>query len=320
MPWFKIDDSAHSHPKWVKAGNAALGLWARCGSYSAQHLTEGVVPGDVARMYGTAPQARKLVKVGLWHEAGHDCDRCPQPDAGDYVMHDFFESGRNTTKAQAEAARDAAAERQRRRRAKQDTEKNASDSPSKTDRFVDEKSANRGRKDPPFSQSAAGQEGLSQRDATDGVTPPHADSHASTPYGSTTDGRPRAGDAHPDPIPDWALPLVHLMQANGLDAIRWNLNSADWVTVHALMKAKGEQPMAACAIQSARNARTGVSSAKYFIPGWKQLPNKAPDDPGGIPQLRVLSGEARRGGAYDDHHILTPEQARDIAANGGINI
>lgn len=79
MAWFKIDDSSHMHPKIVKAGNAALGLWVRAGAYSAQHLTEGTVPAVVARQYGTAPQARKLVTVGLWHEHGHTCPRCPQP-------------------------------------------------------------------------------------------------------------------------------------------------------------------------------------------------------------------------------------------------
>lgn len=34
MPWFVVDDSAHSHPKFIKAGNAAVGLWMRCGSDS----------------------------------------------------------------------------------------------------------------------------------------------------------------------------------------------------------------------------------------------------------------------------------------------
>ena len=35
MPWFIVDDSAHSHPKLIKAGNSAVGLWMRCGSYAA---------------------------------------------------------------------------------------------------------------------------------------------------------------------------------------------------------------------------------------------------------------------------------------------
>ena len=63
MPWFKIDDSSHSHPKFVRAGNAALGLWVRCGAYSAQHLTEGHVPAEIVRVYGSPAQAAKLVKV-----------------------------------------------------------------------------------------------------------------------------------------------------------------------------------------------------------------------------------------------------------------
>ena len=117
MPWFRIDDKAHSHPKLIKAGNAALGLWLRCGSYAAQHLTDGIVPGVVAELYGTKPQAAKLVKAGLWHEHGHGCpDGCPDPVPGDYVFHDFLEDGRNTSRARAEAERKKARDRQSKHR------------------------------------------------------------------------------------------------------------------------------------------------------------------------------------------------------------
>lgn len=56
MTWFKVDDTAYGHPKVLKAGNAALGLWVKGGAYAAQHLTEGTVPGVVAQLYGTAPR------------------------------------------------------------------------------------------------------------------------------------------------------------------------------------------------------------------------------------------------------------------------
>ena len=56
MTWFKVDDTFYGHPKTLKAGNAAVGLWVKAGAYAAQHLTEGVVPGVVAQLYGTAPQ------------------------------------------------------------------------------------------------------------------------------------------------------------------------------------------------------------------------------------------------------------------------
>jgi hypothetical protein len=116
MPWFNVDDSAHSHPKIVKAGNAAFGLWTRCGSYVAQHLTDGIVPGAIAEMYGTAPTIKRLVAVGLWHQSGHACAACPQPDPGDFYMHDYTKNG-NPLRAEVLAKRAKAAEKKRRLRA-----------------------------------------------------------------------------------------------------------------------------------------------------------------------------------------------------------
>jgi hypothetical protein len=115
MPWFNVDDKAHSHRKIMKAGNAAVGLWARCGSYVAQHLTDGVVPGELAEMYGTAPQIAKLVKVGLWHPHGHICPSCPQPAEGDFYMHDYAANG-NPLRADVEQRRKRAADKKARQR------------------------------------------------------------------------------------------------------------------------------------------------------------------------------------------------------------
>lgn len=103
MPWFKIDDGFHSHPKVIAAGNAAIGLWARCGSWSSDQLTDGFVPAAVARMYGSAAEAKALVREGLWDAAD-----------GGYLMHDFHDF--NPTAETVRAEREAAAERQRRHR------------------------------------------------------------------------------------------------------------------------------------------------------------------------------------------------------------
>ncbi|MDT0451853.1 mucin-2 [Streptomyces hesseae] len=113
--WARLDDGFHSHPKIIRAGNAAAGLLVRVISYAGQHLTDGVVPGAVVREYGTAVQVRKLSAVGLLHAAGHDCTRCPQPDAGDYLVHDFLDS--NPSRSRVNADRERAAERQRQVRA-----------------------------------------------------------------------------------------------------------------------------------------------------------------------------------------------------------
>ncbi|MFF4026894.1 hypothetical protein ACFYY5_29000 [Nocardia elegans] len=65
-----VDDQAAFHTKFVTAGNGAIGLWVRAGSWSQapQNLTEGFIPKQMARTLGTAGQIKKLVEVGLWHE------------------------------------------------------------------------------------------------------------------------------------------------------------------------------------------------------------------------------------------------------------
>lgn len=143
MPWFNVDDSAHSHPKIIKAGNAAFGLWTRCGSYVAQHLTDGIVPGAIAEMYGTAPQIKKLVAVGLWHPSGHACADCPQPADGDFYMHDYFKNG-NPRRAEVLAKRARAAEKKRRQRAGA-AEPEPPNPGANRQRFEDDSRSNRGR-------------------------------------------------------------------------------------------------------------------------------------------------------------------------------
>ncbi|MGW8762340.1 mucin-2 [Streptomyces sp. NPDC055815] len=200
MTWFKVDDTAHSHPKLIKATNAAVGLWMRCGAYAAQHLTEGVVPGVVAQLYGTAPQARKLVAAGLWHEHGHACPhpKCRQPAPGDFYMHDFLIY--NPTRARVEDERSKAAERQARGRARQAEKR--SDSTTNAPRFDDEstaKESERSSNRDAFWDGSAGQERASHRDGTDPSRWSRPDPTRSTSYGGTPPVVPqeRPGPAGP---------------------------------------------------------------------------------------------------------------------------
>ncbi|MGW2708662.1 hypothetical protein ACWC4J_06670 [Streptomyces sp. NPDC001356] len=122
MAWLAVDDNAWSHPKFTRAGNAALGLWLRCGAYAAQHLTDGIVPGVVVKMCGGTPaQVRKLVAAGLWHEHGHTCPhpKCAQPAPGDYYMHDYLDPY-NPSRVQVEGKRQRAADKKRAYRAAQE--------------------------------------------------------------------------------------------------------------------------------------------------------------------------------------------------------
>ncbi len=66
MTWFKVDDNLVFHRKTVAAGNAAMGLWVRSGSWCAAHLTDGFIPDHMIAILGSAAQMQKLVKAGLW--------------------------------------------------------------------------------------------------------------------------------------------------------------------------------------------------------------------------------------------------------------
>jgi len=276
MPWFKIDDKAHSHPKWLKAGNAALGLFVRAGSYSAQHLTEGIVPGVIAQLYGTPPQAAKLVKVGLWHAADHDCTRCPQPAEGDYVIHDFFEGGRNSTRAQVEDARKRATDRQSRKRERDNATKNEDENDSNRLRFGEQKNANAPRNEPHFSASTAGQDGLSQRDPAGTVTPLLANTSTSVPptevqlasY-STAEQLPIVG---PQPrIPASCRPLVEAL-TNARMAVGWDENTS-WLLIEALIKRCGINMLVDHAAGQWQRAKSRPQTGNYFLPGWRTLPD-----------------------------------------------
>lgn len=100
MPWFKVDDTLALHHKAVAAGNAAMGLWVRAGSWSMQTLSDGFIPDVIVTSLGTPGQAKKLVEVGLW-------DRLPSG----YAFHEWDQ--RQPTKSQVHAEREATARRQR---------------------------------------------------------------------------------------------------------------------------------------------------------------------------------------------------------------
>lgn len=69
MAWFKVDDALAFHVKVITAGNTAMGLWVRAGSWCAQQLTNGHVPANIVRTFGgSSDDVRSLCDVGLWHE------------------------------------------------------------------------------------------------------------------------------------------------------------------------------------------------------------------------------------------------------------
>jgi hypothetical protein len=72
MVWFLVDDNLTFHGKTVEAGNAAMGLWVRAGSWSAATLSDGFIPVDVARRLARKRDADRLVSGGLWAEVRQD--------------------------------------------------------------------------------------------------------------------------------------------------------------------------------------------------------------------------------------------------------
>jgi len=101
MAWFKVDDALAFNMKAVAAGNTALGLWVRAGSWSCQQLTDGFVPDAmVPALGGTQDDAQALADAGLWH-----------PRRGGWVFHDWAEYQEPSEKVKERRA--AARERMR---------------------------------------------------------------------------------------------------------------------------------------------------------------------------------------------------------------
>ncbi len=103
MAWFSVEDNLCLHPKVMAAGNAAMGLWVRAGSWSMQNMTEGHIPAEVAHMLGTPKDAVRLVKAGLW---------TVEPEG--YRFHQW--AARQRSRSKVESDRAASRERQRRLR------------------------------------------------------------------------------------------------------------------------------------------------------------------------------------------------------------
>lgn len=107
MTWVRIDDSFYSHPKVVAAGNAAVGLWIRAASWSAQHLTDGFIPDDIARALGKSCSRVAVSNAGLWRAT-----------TGGYQITDWLDY--NPSREKVLAQRKANAERVKRWRERQD--------------------------------------------------------------------------------------------------------------------------------------------------------------------------------------------------------
>ena len=82
MSWFRVDDKFAFHAKAVRAGNTAIGVWVRLGAWSSDQLTDGKLPGEIAKVIQgpDAGSLDRLCEVGLLEREGED-----------YAMHDFLD-------------------------------------------------------------------------------------------------------------------------------------------------------------------------------------------------------------------------------------
>lgn len=108
MPYFKVDDQLHAHPKPRKAGLEAMGLWALAGSYSMAYKLDGFVPTFLVAAWPRGPKlAAQLVTANLWSMAVKD----GEPG---WQFHDWEDV--QLTAAEIEADREHARNRQRKYR------------------------------------------------------------------------------------------------------------------------------------------------------------------------------------------------------------
>ena len=80
MSWTKLDDGFWMHPKVIRAGNEAVGVFARCLSYCGAYLTDGLVPAEVAlTIAGSQDKLDAVASTGL-------LDKLP---TGNYAIRDY---------------------------------------------------------------------------------------------------------------------------------------------------------------------------------------------------------------------------------------
>jgi hypothetical protein len=103
MAWGKIDDKAHSHPKFARAGAEAIGVWAMCLSYCCDYLTDGYVPRDVAVRFAGSDESTERVAARLVGCGGRPGDPGLWEGAeGGWQMHDYLDYNHSRASVLAE--------------------------------------------------------------------------------------------------------------------------------------------------------------------------------------------------------------------------
>lgn len=102
MVWFHVDDNLAFDRRVIDAGNAAISLWFRAGTWATANHTGGFIPASTADELGPRSLCDRLVKVGLFEEK-----------PGGYQFRDW---GYQDSSAYDKAAADSSARASRRPR------------------------------------------------------------------------------------------------------------------------------------------------------------------------------------------------------------
>ena len=105
MAWFRLEDNFHQHPKVLAAGNAATGLWVRCGTWSSSYSTDGFIPLNIVRTMGRRSEIERALDARLW-----------VPTDEGVLMPDYLDY--NPSRGDVERRRKQDAERKRAERSK----------------------------------------------------------------------------------------------------------------------------------------------------------------------------------------------------------
>jgi len=109
MPYFYVDDHAHSHPKFRRAGLEAVGLWTMAGSWARAHKQDGFVPEWFVATWPKGMRlAAALVVSELWSPA-------TQGGEDGWTYHDWLDIHDGSDQVEQQRVKNR--ERQRKRRA-----------------------------------------------------------------------------------------------------------------------------------------------------------------------------------------------------------
>lgn len=113
MPWFYVDDGfSNSKPVMnldARIRNEAIGLWVRCGAWSAKEETDGHVPMDIVKQFNGRPAVIRALRddAELWARIEPESCRNPRE-----ILFNSWEKWQKT-RAENQARRKLEAEKKR---------------------------------------------------------------------------------------------------------------------------------------------------------------------------------------------------------------